>query len=159
MCEGFASVGATDNNAFLIFSELLDASSLILTGNADTVYYMNCLDLTDGPVVIEQPTGGLGTINDMWFSWVIDVGFPGPESRGLGGKYLIGGPGYDGPLPEGGYFIARSKTNRVLYAMQSFIKDGSDQSRPPTTSSRTSKFTPTPPAAGAPPSRRPWRGP
>ena len=125
MCEGFASVGATDNNAFLIFSELLDASSLFLTGNADTVYYMNCLDLTDGPVVIEQPTGGLGTINDMWFSWVIDVGFPGPD-RGLGGKYLIVGPGYDGPLPEGGYFIARSKTNRVLYAMRSFIKDGSD---------------------------------
>jgi hypothetical protein len=37
-------------------------------------------------VVIEQPSGGLGAINDMWFQWVIDVGKPGPD-RGLGGKY------------------------------------------------------------------------
>ena len=34
----------------------------------------------------------------------------------MGGKYLIVPPGYDGPLPEGGYFVAHSKTNRVLYA-------------------------------------------
>jgi hypothetical protein len=31
---------------------------------------------------IEQPSGGLGTINDMWFRWVIDIGHPGPD-RGL----------------------------------------------------------------------------
>ncbi len=30
-------------------------------------------------------------------------------------------PGYDGPLPDGGFFIARSKTNRVLYAARSFL--------------------------------------
>jgi hypothetical protein len=66
-------------------------------------------------MVIEQPTDGVGAINDMWFQWVIDVGKPGPD-RGLGGKYLIVGPDYDGPLPEGGYFVAHSKTNRVLYA-------------------------------------------
>jgi hypothetical protein len=76
-------------------------------------------------VVIEQPPEGLGTINDMWFSWVIDAGKPGPD-RGLGGKYLIVGPGYDGPLPQGGYFIAHSKTNNVLYAMRSFLADGKD---------------------------------
>jgi hypothetical protein len=122
--QGFQSIGADDND-IVIFSELMDASSLFLTPNADTVYYMGTIDLSNGPMVIEQPSGGLGTINDMWFSWVIDVGRPGPD-RGLGGKYLIAGPGHDGPLPEGGYFIAHSKTNTVLYAMRAFLENGHD---------------------------------
>ena len=58
----------------------------------------------------------------MWFSWVVDIGFPGPD-RGLGGKYLIVPPGYDSPLPEGGYFVAHSKTNRVLYAARAYLVD------------------------------------
>ena len=73
-------------------------------------------------MVVEQPPKGLGTINDMWFSWIIDIGFPGPD-RGEGGKYLLVPPGYDGPLPDGGFFIAQSKTNRVLYAARSFLVD------------------------------------
>jgi hypothetical protein len=122
--EGLHSIGAKDNDV-VIFPELMDSKSLFLTANADTVYYMSAIDLSNGPMVIDQPPQGLGTINDMWFSWVIDAGRPGPD-RGLGGKYLLVGPGYDGPLPEGGYFIAHSKTNKVLYAMRSFITDGKD---------------------------------
>ena len=127
--EGFHSIGAKDNTSVLIFSKLMDSTSVFLTGNADTVYYMATLDLTKGPIVIEQPSGGLGTINDMWFSWIIDVGAPGPD-RGLGGKYLIVGPDYDGPLPEGGYFVARSKTNHALYAVRAFLDNGSDPKPP-----------------------------
>jgi len=122
--QGFQSVGANDND-IIIFSELMDSESLFLTANADTVYYIGTIDLTNGPMVIEQPPNGLGTINDMWFSWIIDVGKPGPD-RGLGGKYLLVGPGYDGPLPQGGYFMAHSKTNYVLYAMRAFIENGND---------------------------------
>jgi hypothetical protein len=122
--KGLQSIGLQSGDVG-ITSELLDANSLFLTANADTVYYMAWIDLSKGPVVIEQPPEGLGTINDMWFSWVIDAGKPGPD-RGLGGKYLIVGPGYDGPLPQGGYFIAHSKTNNVLYAMRSFLADGKD---------------------------------
>jgi hypothetical protein len=122
--KGLLSIGAKDNDV-TIFSELMDSSSLFLTANADTVYYMSVVDLSNGPMVIEQPSNGLGTINDMWFAWVIDVGRPGPD-RGLGGKYLIVGPGYDGPLPEGGYFVAHSKTSKVLYAMRAFLENGDD---------------------------------
>ena len=100
----------------------MDASSLFLTANADTVYYLTGLDLSKGPMVIEQPSNAVGTINDMWFSWIIDIGGPGPD-RGLGGKYLIVPPGYDGPLPEGGYFIAHSKTNHALYAARAYLVD------------------------------------
>jgi len=119
--QGFLSVGAEDNSVVL-YSELMDAKSLFLTANADTVYYMSVVDLTKGPMVIEQPPKGLGTINDMWFQWVIDIGFPGPD-RGEGGRYLLVPPGYDGPLPEGGFYVARSKTNRVLYAARAFLTD------------------------------------
>ena len=98
----------------------MDSRSLFLTANADTIYYMAVVDLSSGPMVIEQPPLGLGTINDMWFSWIIDIGRPGPD-RGAGGKYLLVPPGYDGALPDGGFFVAHSKTNRVLYAARSFL--------------------------------------
>jgi hypothetical protein len=119
IAKGFQSIGAEDNSV-LIFSDLMDANSLFLTANADTVYYLSVVSLEKGPMVIEQPPMGLGTINDMWFSWIIDVGFPGPD-RGEGGRYLIVPPGYDGPLPEGGFYIAHSKTLHVLYAARSFL--------------------------------------
>jgi hypothetical protein len=117
--QGFISIGATDNSV-VIFPELMDANSLFLTANADTVYYMAIVDLTKGPMVIEQPPMGLGTVNDMWFQWIIDIGFPGPD-RGEGGRYLIVPPGYDGPLPDSGFHVARSKTLRVMYACRAFL--------------------------------------
>jgi hypothetical protein len=120
-CQGLASIGAKDNS-IAIFSELMDSNSLFLTANADTVYYMGCLDLTKGPLVVEQPPKGLGTINDMWFGWIIDIGSSGPD-RGEGGRYLLIPPGYDGPLPDGGFYVARSKTMRVLYALRAFLTD------------------------------------
>jgi hypothetical protein len=76
-CQGLASIGAKDNS-IAIFSELMDSNSLFLTANADTVYYMAMVDLTKGPMVIEQPSKGLVTINDMWFQWVIDSGSQAP---------------------------------------------------------------------------------
>ncbi|AJC78990.1 hypothetical protein IE4803_CH01775 [Rhizobium etli bv. phaseoli str. IE4803] len=119
--QGFSSIGAGEN-AVVIFPELMDSKSLFLTANADTIYYMSVIDLTKGPMVIEQPPKGLGTINDMWFQWIIDIGFPGPD-RGEGGKYLILPPGYDGPVPDGGFYVARSKTNRALYASRAYLTD------------------------------------
>jgi hypothetical protein len=120
--KGFGSIGVKPGE-IAIFSELMDSNSLFLTANADTVYYLTALDLSKGPVVVEQPRNAVGTINDMWFSWIIDIGTPGPD-RGLGGKYLIVGPGYDGPLPQGGYFVAHSKTNLALYAARAYLVDG-----------------------------------
>lgn len=119
--QGLLSIGAEDNTV-VIFSELMDSHSLFLTANADTVYYISAISLTKGPMVLEQPPNGLGTINDMWFSWIIDIGRPGPD-RGEGGKYLLVPPGYDGQLPDGGFFIAHSKTNHVLYAARAFLVD------------------------------------
>ena len=106
----------------LIFSELMDSSSLFLTANCDTVYYLAFIDLSDGPMVVETPPSALGTFDDMWFKWIIDFGFPGPD-RGAGGKFLLLPPGYDGVVPEGGFYVGRSRTNRVLMLGRSFMQD------------------------------------
>jgi hypothetical protein len=121
LLKGFRSIGAKENTV-VIFSELMDSNSLFLTANADTVYYLSVVDLTKGPMVIEQPPKSVGTINDMWFSWIIDIGFPGPD-RGEGGKYLIVPPGYEGPLPDSGFHVALSKTDRILYACRAYLVD------------------------------------
>jgi hypothetical protein len=119
--KGFLSIGVKDNEV-LVFSELMDAKSLFLTANADTIYYMGILDLTKGPMVLEVPPKALGAIDDYWFRWVTDVGLPGTD-RGEGGKYLILPPGYDGPLPEGGFNIARARTSRVIWFSRSFMEN------------------------------------
>jgi hypothetical protein len=124
--RGFQSVGAEDNT-FLMFSELMDAASLFLTGNCDTVYFWGFVDLSDGPMVldvptVEAPSGILGTIDDMWFQWVTDIGLPGPD-RGAGGQYLIVGPGHDGPLPDSGFHVFHARTTRVTVIGRAFMVD------------------------------------
>jgi hypothetical protein len=117
--KGFLDIGVKDNEV-LVFSTLMDAKSLFLTANADTVYFVGIIDLSKGPMVFETPPGALGALDDMWWRWVIDFGRPGPD-RGLGGKYLLLPPGYAGPLPEGGFFVAHAKTNRVIILGREFI--------------------------------------
>lgn len=121
--KGFLDIGVKDNE-ILVFSRLMDAKSLFLTANADTVYFIGILDLTKGPMVLETPPNALGTLDDMWWRWVIDFGAPGPD-RGVGGKYLILPPGYDGPIPEGGFYVARSRTTRVLILGRMFMDNDS----------------------------------
>ncbi len=119
--KGILDIGVKDNE-ILVFSKLMDAKSLFLTANADTVYFIGILDLTQGPMVLETPPNALGTLDDMWWRWVIDFGAPGPD-RGAGGKYLILPPGYDGPVPEGGFYVARSRTTRVLILGRMFMEN------------------------------------
>ncbi|MCP5425270.1 MAG: DUF1254 domain-containing protein [Gammaproteobacteria bacterium] len=122
--KGMHDIGVKDNEV-LVFSELMDANSLFLTANADTIYVMGSLDLTHGPMVIETPPRFLGAVQDAWFRWVIDLGQPGPD-RGMGGKYLIVPPDYQGELPEGGFNIAHARTDTIVWFGRSFLENGSD---------------------------------
>ncbi|MEU8900401.1 DUF1214 domain-containing protein [Nocardia sp. NPDC048505] len=117
--EGFAAAGVHDGDV-LIFSDLMDCRSLFLTANADTVYFWTFLDLSDGPVAMDVPEGVLGVVDDMWWRWVADVGVPGAD-RGLGGRYVFVGPAYRGPLPEGGAFVHRVRTNRISLLGRAFL--------------------------------------
>jgi hypothetical protein len=121
MRKGFLSIGAEDNSV-VIFSDLMDSNSLFLTPNADTIYTIAFLDLTKGPLVVEVPPKALGALDDMWFGWIIDIGLPGPD-RGQGGKYLILPPDYDGPLPDNGFFVGRSKTLHALYGVRAYLEN------------------------------------
>jgi len=122
--KGMHDIGVKDNEV-LVFSQLMDARSLFLTANADTIYVMGSLDLTKGPMVIETPPQFLGAVQDAWFRWVIDLGVPGPD-RGEGGKYLIVPPDYTGPMPEGGFAIARARTNTIVWFGRSFLANHND---------------------------------
>jgi hypothetical protein len=122
--KGMMNIGMKENEV-LVYSELMDAKSLFLTANADTIYVMGFLDLTKGPVVLETPPKFLGAVQDAWFRWVTDVGLPGPD-RGEGGKYLIVGPDYTGPLPDGGFFVTRARTNTIVWFGRSFLENHSD---------------------------------
>jgi hypothetical protein len=122
--KGMMDLGMKANDV-LVFEQLMDAKSLFLTANADTIYVMGFLDLSKGPVVLETPPKFLGAVQDAWFRWVIDVGLPGPD-RGEGGKYLIVGPDYKGELPAGGFFVARSRTNTIVWFGRSFLENHND---------------------------------
>ena len=121
--KGLEDAGVPNNTA-LIFSELMDAKSLFLTTNADTIYFWVNLDVTKGPIVVETPPLALGVVDDMWFQWVTDFGLPGPD-RGEGGKYLFVPPDYKGELPASGYFIQKMRTTRATMLGRSFL-EGND---------------------------------
>jgi hypothetical protein len=146
MRRGFHEIGVQDNQV-LIFSKLMDSSSRFLTANADTVYYISFIDLSDGPMVVETPPDALGVFDDMWFHWIIDFGLPGPD-RGAGGRFLLVPPGYDGTLPEGGFFVGHSRTHRVAMLGRSFIQDDDPAPTVATIKDRTKIYPYTPSGAG-----------
>jgi hypothetical protein len=100
----------------------MDSKSLFLTPNTETPYSWMWLDLRGGPLVLEAPPKVLGAINDMWYRWVVDIGFTGPD-KGEGGKFLILPPGYQGEIPEG-YFVVKSPTFSLWAPWRSFVVDG-----------------------------------
>jgi hypothetical protein len=123
VCEGIDQVGVKRNQGFAITENLMDARSLFLTPNTTTVYVIACLDLSKGPMVLQAPPNVLGPVDDAYFRWVIDIGLTGPD-QGKGGKYLFVPPGYKGPLPSDGYFIARPRTNGVVAFFRAFVQGG-----------------------------------
>src|SRR5262249_38203722 len=124
--KGMLDVGVHDNDV-LLFSDLMDCRSLFLTANCDTPYFLSFVDLTRGPMVVDIPPGVLAIIDDMWFRWVTDAGVAGPH-RGEGGGCRLVPESYQGPLPEGGFFVSRVKTNRALLLGRAFLEN--DDPRP-----------------------------
>ncbi|MFI1239870.1 DUF1254 domain-containing protein [Nocardia salmonicida] len=128
--RGFQDAGVAEGDV-LIFSELMDSRSLFLTANADTVYFWSFHDLSQGPLVFEVPSDVLGLFDDIWFRWISDFGLPGAD-RGLGGTYVLVGPDYDGPLPEGGCYVRHSRTNHITLIGRAFINENPGDDPAPT---------------------------
>ena len=110
------------NQTNVIWENLVDPRTVELTANDNTIYSFIWVDTKDGPIVVEIPPRVLGTINDFWYKWVVDVGVTGPD-KGAGGKYLILPPGYTGEVPEG-FIVVRPTTYGQWVVFRSFLVDG-----------------------------------
>src|SRR5262249_42069844 len=115
--------GAKTANQIIIWESLMDAKTLLLTPNTETVYAVGYLYLKDdGPTVLEAPPKMLGLARDALQRFLVDIGPLGPD-KGQGGKYLFLPPGYTGNVPEG-YFVVKSPTYSVTYGVRGFLVDG-----------------------------------
>ena len=121
--KGLNDFGLDAANKFLIYETLLDAQSLFLTPNTESVYGMQFLDLKhDGPTIVEVPPGLLGGFSTMWQQSLIGLGPTGVD-QGKGGKFLLLPPDYEGE-PPGGYFNAKSPTYGVWLGVRGFLVNG-----------------------------------
>jgi hypothetical protein len=112
-----------DNQTDVIWEDLVDARTVELTANDNTIYNFMWIDTKKGPLVVEVPPKVLGGVNDFWYRWVADVGITG-EDRGKGGKYLVLPPGYNGNVPAG-YVVLRPSTFGNWLFFRSFLVEGS----------------------------------
>ena len=121
--RGVREFGAVRANQMIIWENLMDAKTLVLTANTETVYGMGFLDLkSDGATVIEVPPKMLGAAMDTLQRNLADIGPLGPD-KGQGGKYLFLPPGYKGDVPDG-YFVIKSATYCVNYFIRGFKEEG-----------------------------------
>ncbi|HEX5270413.1 MAG TPA: DUF1254 domain-containing protein [Gemmataceae bacterium] len=124
-CEGIFNgnreKGINDNESVVVMSA--GPRHVAFTANSDTPYGAGCLDVKDGPFVVEMPPGPfIGLADSHHQSWILDMGLPGPDA-GKGGKHLILPPGYKGDVPQG-YFVGRSPSNKVLIAVRALPGKG-----------------------------------
>lgn len=106
-----AGVGPNDIG---YFSKLQDWKFQTATPNNTTPYILTYWNFENGPVVVELPPaidgiGIFGTIMDAWQRPLDDVGAKGRD-RGLGAKYLLVPPGYNGKLLK----------NALVYEQETF---------------------------------------
>jgi hypothetical protein len=142
------NMGQKEAHQIMIFDQLMDNKPLYLTGNTETVYAFNVVDLKkDKAVVYEIPAGtGPILIDDANYEWVTDLGPVGPD-KGKGGTYLLLSPDYkDGDIedlkgkeiPSEGatpvemkianttktVFVVQSRSYTNWIALRGFLKDG-----------------------------------
>ena len=87
--QGSLDMGATASNQIVIWEQLGDSKSLVLTYNNTSLYTWGFLDLErDGPTVVEVPPDVLGVFDDGYMRYLSDFGAAGPD-KGKGGKYLF----------------------------------------------------------------------
>ena len=119
-------VGATTGD-ILYWTDFMTSDVEILTGNVSVLYLTSLQDLSDGPIVVDEPAGTiLGHIDNIYQQPITDLGAPGPH-EGNGGLNLILPPKYDGEIPEG-YTVHQSDTMQIIVLARSFVIDGDKES-------------------------------
>ena len=122
MREGLAAAGAS-GQVIPYWANLLDAKSIVLTGNTTVIYVFPFTNLGDGPIVVEVPPGALGLSDSANFEFLTDIGAVGPD-KGEGGTYLFLPPGYEGEVPQGDYYVVQSNSNWIWVPLRFFVGEG-----------------------------------
>jgi len=109
------------------FSKLQDWRFQTATPNNTTPYIMTYWNFEDGPIVVEIPPsvegiGIFGTILDAWQRPLDDVGAVGRD-RGLGAKYLLVPPNYNGKLLANA-LVYEQKTYHGWVVLRPIMKGG-----------------------------------
>jgi len=120
--KGSQAVGLVPNKVLGILD--CGPEQLVYTANSDTPYGPLLLDLSVGPLIVELQPGPLIVVSmDINQRWVADMGLPGPDA-GNGGKHLLLGPDYTGPIPDAGYYVHRASSNRQIVGARSLPVGG-----------------------------------
>ena len=123
MRDGMDAAGMLPNYTVLLTESLLDAKSLLLTGDTETVYALAWISLKGGPIVVETPPRAHGVFVDSWQRPLAETGKAGPDG-GRGGRYVIVPPAYAGYVPRS-QFAVESPTFGVWAVFRGALSKGS----------------------------------
>ena len=127
--EGLRAFGATKPTQVVVWENLMDSGTILLTANTETVYAIAHLDLmTDGPTVIEAPPRMLGFIQDGLQRYLADIGPLGPDKgKGEGSSWFL--PVWLQRKPARRiFFVSQSPTYSVLFTVRRISSRGQDGS-------------------------------
>ncbi|QNK03655.1 DUF1254 domain-containing protein [Dyella telluris] len=152
MLDAFTAMGGSANQV-VYWSRPVNWKDQTLTPNPDTIYLTPFYDTRNGPVVLEIPPEGdgsiTGSVDTGWQNPLEDVG-PAGADKGKGGKYLILPPGYKDPVPDG-YIALPSETYQGFALLRSNLRSGSDADIASAVAyGKRVKFYPLPKAGAAP---------
>ena len=112
-------------NQLIIWEQLMDAATVLLTANTETVYALGHLDLkTDGPTVVEAPPKMLGFVNGCACSATLSTSASVGPDKGQGGKFLFCRRVSRGPCRERFFRIRVHPPLRSVLALRGFKVDG-----------------------------------
>jgi hypothetical protein len=104
--------------SLLVFDQPVSAKQALLTANAEVVYGLTMVDLSQtGPLVVDAPAGVLGAVVDAWQRAIGDVGLTGAA------KYLVLGPGHPDQAPDG-YTVIRCRTDLTHFGVRGILTPG-----------------------------------
>ncbi|WP_216601803.1 MULTISPECIES: DUF1214 domain-containing protein [Ruegeria] len=122
-----------DYNDIIYLNKPFDSKHGFLTANDVTAYAWASMTSEPGPLVIEVPAATdkvnyFGTIVNAWDVPIVDVG-PDGFDEGVGGKYLMLPPGYEGEmsleeLTEAGYLPFETDTYEYGFSFRPKLTNG-----------------------------------
>jgi hypothetical protein len=103
---------------FVVFDSLKEKRGIV-TANLTTPYIVNWTNLSDGPVLVDNPQGQTaGGVLDFWRRPVADLGLTGPDA-GKRSKYMVIAPQEDASKhADSGGIVIQAASNNVFIGLR-----------------------------------------